>query len=201
MTDRRSFLAGLAGVPAVSILAPGDLHRPAPAAEPFDFRWLDDLNGTYKQVFDCGDLAADPLHVVENYLRGFREVMGLEHPTVNAVVAIAARAFPLNASDALWARYGIGERWRVGGPDAAPAPTRNLYAERVADLKARGAVFWQCNNALNGIASMLAGATGRPAPEVRTELVAGLLPGTKIVPAHTMFLNLVQKRGCTYEKL
>ena len=203
MTDRRSFLASLAVAPAA--VQAGLTARPArPEASadgPWDMSWLDHLDGTYKQVFDCGEVGNDPLHVVSNYLRAFRDVMGLEHPAVNAVVAIAGRSFPINASDALWARYGIAERWNIPpGPDGKRV-TRNPFAETAAELKAKGAIFWQCNNALTRIIGWFATDTGRPVDEVRSEVVAGLLPDVKIVPAHTMFLGLVQHRGCSYEKL
>jgi len=204
MTDRRTFLASLAATPAVAAVA-GDLALAARDArlttEPWDLRWLDELNGTYRQVFDCSELSNEPLRVVSNYFRAFKEVLGLEHPTVNAIVAIASRSFPINASDALWARYGIAEKWKIpAGADRQP-PTRNIFAAEAADLKAKGAFFWQCNNALNRITERFATESGRPLAEVRAEVVAGLLPGVKIVPAHTMFLGLVQHRGCAYEKL
>lgn len=65
----------------------------------------------------------------------------------------------------------------------------------------RGTIFWQCNNALNGVVQMLADAMKLEVPAVRAELVAGLMPGVHLVPAHTMALGLVQERGCTYEKM
>lgn len=36
---------------------------------------------------------------------------------------------------------------------------------------------------------------------VRAELIAGLLPGVYLVPAHTMAIGLSQEHGCTYEAL
>ena len=88
----------------------------------------------------------------------------------------------------------------MAGPDGKPAAA-NVYAEAAAELKARGAIFWMCNNALNRIVGMFATESGRTAEEVRTELVAGLMPGVIIVPAHTMLLGMVQHRGLAYEKL
>lgn len=202
MTDRRSFLASLAVTPAV--VRAGIVPQPqavAGAAEPWDFSWIDRLNGTYRQVFDCGEVGDDPLRVVQNYLNGFRDVMGLEHPIVNAVVAIAGRSFPINASDTLWARFPIAERWKIPAGADGKRVTANPWASTAAELKSRGAFFWQCNNALNRIIGWFAADTGRPAAEVREEVVAGLLPGVTIVPAHTMLLGMVQHRGCTYEKL
>jgi hypothetical protein len=48
---------------------------------------------------------------------------------------------------------------------------------------------------------MFASESSRPVDEVRAELVAGLMPGVIIVPAHTMLLGMVQHRGLSYEKL
>ena len=213
MTDRRSFLASLAATPVavrtgLASPAPGSHGEAQPAAPsgsapegPWDFSWIDKLNGTYRMVFDCGEAGDDPLRVVRAYLNGFRDVMGLEHPIVNAVVGIAGRSFPINANDALWAKYKLGERWKIPpGADGKP-PVTNVYAQAAAELKARGAVFWMCNNALNRVAGMFASETSRPVDEVRAELVAGLMPGVIIVPAHTMLLGMVQHHGLSYEKL
>jgi hypothetical protein len=46
----------------------------------------------------------------------------------------------------------------------------------------------------------LAEATQSPAPEVGTELVAGLNPGVRLVPSHVMALGTVQEHGFTYVK-
>ena len=71
----------------------------------------------------------------------------------------------------------------------------------VRGLQARRVIFWQCNNALHGVAAMVGEAVKRPAPEVYDELRAGLNPGVILVPAHTMLLGLCQERGCSYEAL
>ena len=36
---------------------------------------------------------------------------------------------------------------------------------------------------------------------IRAELLAGLNPCVKLVPAHTMLLGLAQEHGCTYEQI
>jgi hypothetical protein len=72
---------------------------------------------------------------------------------------------------------------------------------KVRPLQARGAVFWQCNNALHGVAHQLASGTQRTQPEVYAALRQGLNPGVIVVPAHTMLVGLCQERGCTYEKI
>ena len=50
------------------------------------------------------------------------------------------------------------------------------------------------------MAAELAQKTGGTAP-IRTDLLAGLVPGVRLVPAHTWAIGFVQERGFTYEKL
>jgi len=71
----------------------------------------------------------------------------------------------------------------------------------VEALQARGVIFWQCNNALRGLTRGLAAKMHMPPETVRAELIAGLLPGVYLVPAHTMAIGLAQEHGCTYEAI
>ena len=213
MTDRRSFLAAFAAVPLAAHL-PGDRPRgvtESPGSSEWDMSWLDQLTGKHKQVFDV-ESPAIPLIVVANYLRGFREVMNLEYPDVNTVVGLAG-LYAINANDAMWAKYKLGERHQIKDPDTGTWAVRNTFALRdpmpkginpehtVQTLQKRGTIFWQCNNALNAMAGGLAAANSLPVAEVRKEMIDNMLPGVILVPAHTMLLGLTQERGCTYEKL
>lgn len=209
MLPRRSFLTALASFSGVA------LTRPAfavPISDTWDLSWLDRLKGLHKQVFAIGPLKDHlPLLVVVNYLDAHREVFGLAYPDINAVVGIAREGFPINAQDALWAKYELGRRWGLKDPATGDWALRNIYFDAmpappgkvvgVKPLQARGAIFWQCNNALNGIVRDFAADTGQPAEAVRAELIAGLNPGVRLVPAHTMLLGLAQEHGCTYEQL
>jgi hypothetical protein len=174
----------------------------------FDTAWLDQLSGQHKQAFDYGsfDLSVDgrPLRFVRNYLDPYREVYGLEFPKVNTVVGISRPAFPINASDAIWQKYKLGERWKIVDPATKMPAVRNIYLNgsdvSVSALQALGAVFWQCNVALGGIAQELAQATGAPAAEVRSELIAGFVPGVRLMPSHVLAIGLAQEKGFTYMK-
>jgi hypothetical protein len=177
----------------------------------WDLSWLDQLTGQHKQVFDFGKVQGI-LHVVGNYLKAAEEVFGLKHPDVNTVVGIATSAFPINANDALWAKYELGKHWEVKDPATGEWAVRNVFAadpppegwpseSQVPWLRQRGTIFWQCNNALNGVSEWFAEMSNQEVPVVRSELIAGFLPGVKLVPAHTLLIGLTQERGCTYEKL
>ncbi len=212
MASRRGFLGTLAAFGG-SALAPRRLFG-APV-EPlrsgaWDLAWLDSLKGKHRQVFDVETLPGQyPVNVVHNWLNAHKEVFALAPPDVSAIVGIAG-AYPLNAADALWARYELGRRWELKDPQTGAWATRNIYLDHmpapnaetgVRPLQARGVVFWQCNNALNFVAHQLADDTKQTFDAVRAELIAGLNPGVKLVPAHAMLLGLAQERGFAYEQL
>lgn len=210
---RRSFMSMLTSVAGFAALDGASEASAQSAARPagqWDLSWVDLFKGTHKQVYDYGsfELAGDlrPLRFVRNYLDAYRDALGLEPPSINTAVGISRAAFPLNASDAIWQKYRLGERWKIVDPATQQPAVRNLFIGNSASdvsitaLRARGTVFWQCNVALGAIVQELAQATQTPAAEVRSELVAGLNPGVRLVPAHVMALGMVQERGFTYMK-
>ncbi len=218
--DRRSFLTGVAAFTGLAFISPERLHaggnttaRKRRESAEWDLSWLDDLKGKHRQLFDVGEINGErsPLHITQNYLNAHRDVYGLAFPDINTVVGIAGRGFPINASDPLWVKYSLGEQWRVKDPKTGVWATHNIflgddpksieYHDSVRALQARGSIFWQCNNALNTVAHRLADATKTPFEAVRDDLIRGLNPGVKLIPAHTMLVGLAQEHGCTYEAL
>jgi hypothetical protein len=212
---RRSFLTKVASIAGVVALdgafsrASAQAQAQAGAAAKFDLTWMEQLKGRHKQALDYGsfDLSADgrPLRFVRNYLDPFRDVLGLQFPEVNTSVGISRDAFPINASDAIWAKYKLGERWKIIDPTTKQPAVRNIYLTDGGDismkaLQARGTVFWQCNIALGAIVQELAQATQMPPEKVRAELIEGFVPGVRLVPSHMMALGLMQERGFTYTK-
>jgi hypothetical protein len=186
-------------------------QRARPRGEPWDLAWLDAFKGRHRQVYDLiGQVPRETmLHPPSNYLEAHKELSGLEFPDINVVIGTNGAAFPITASDALWARFKFGERWNIKDPDTGQPATRNVYLGQatgaargtVRALQARGAVFWMCNMALNTLSVDFGNRFGRPATDVYAEFVEGLLPGVRVVPAHTWAIGLVQERGFTYEKL
>jgi len=213
--DRREFLTALGG--AAALAASAHAEAPQAPAQPgasggIDITWFDQLKGKHKQVFDLHtfDLSAGtPLRQLVTYLAAHQQVNRLEPPhDINAVVGISNTAFPMNATDALWAKYAIGEHWGIKDPASGKPAVRNIFVDgpvagpaTVAALQARGVVFWQCNFALNAVAEELAEKTGRKTADVRADLVAGLRPGVHVVPAHTWAVGYVQELGFSYMKL
>lgn len=215
-TPRRSFIAALAAAAGATALAPLLSGQRLQAGElpdaPWDLSWLDELKGKHKQIFDVGKLedVPGPLHIVANYLDAWRDVYHLEFPEVNTILGIAGSGFPINAGDALWAKYKLAERWRITDDTGKAGATHNVFLDPPASdlkrasvngLQARGTIFYQCNNALKGVARELSMASKKPFDDVYAELVAGLNPGVRLVPAHTMLVGLAQEHGCAYESV
>lgn len=204
-----SLLSWLAGATTVSGVAVEAAQAPPAATAEFDLRWIDELAGKHKQVFDMADTdpasEPPPLRLPRNYMDGFRDVYRLQHPDVRTIVGISGRAFAVNASDRLWEKYALGERSKIIDPQTKQPAVRNIFLDDptlgVKALQARGTIFWQCAIALNGTAQQLANARKLPVAEVRADLAAGLNPGVRIVPSHVMALGLVQEKGATYVKI
>lgn len=211
--SRRSFFSTLSWVAGLSVFSAGASKVAAQgtlaSAQNWDLKWMDDLKGQHKQVFDMADAdpasEPPPLRLPRNYMDSFRDVYKLESPDVRTIVGISGRAFPVNASDHLWEKYGLGERSKIIDPKTNQPAVRNIYMDDatlgVKALQARGTIFWQCAIALNSIAQQLANARKLPVAEVRADLAAGLNPGVRIVPSHVMALGLVQEKGFTYVKI
>ena len=211
--NRRSFVslitsfAGLAALDGTASAAQAPARGAGPAG-PWDLTWFDAFKGAHKQMYDYGtfELPGDtrPLRFVKNYLDTYRDVFGLESPSVNTAVGISRACFPINVSDAIWQKYRIGERWKINDPSTKQPAVRNIFLSdgdlSVKALQARGTAFWQCNVALGAIAQQFAQSTGAAAAEVRAELAAGLNPGVHLVPAHVMALGIAQEHGFTYMK-
>ena len=216
MADRRTFLAAVTTLTGATLLEPLSRSADALAQEavlhdgPWDLSWVKTLRGRHRQVFDTGTVE-DALRIVANYLDAFETILGMKFPDVNVIVGIAGRAFPINASDALWQKYQLGKGWNVTDPETKAPALRNIFETggatpqeqkyRVRALQARGAIFWQCNNALHTVAERLAPDAAVPPETVYQDLRAGLLPGVRLIPAHTMLLSLVQEQGCAYQRL
>src|SRR6476660_8395516 len=209
--SRRSFitvLSSLAGMTAIQTVGTEAAGQTS-AAPAWDLRWVDDLKGQHKQVFDMADSdpAAEPppLRLPRNYLDAFRDVYKLDFSEVRTVVGISGRAFPVNASDRLWEKYALGERSKIIDPVTKKPAVRNIFMDDstlgVKALQARGTIFWQCNIALNSIAQQLAQARQLPVADLRADLLAGLNPGVRLIPSHVMALGMVQERGLTCVKI
>jgi len=222
MPNRRSFLTSLTGLASVGgvaivsrsadagIVRPPVVQAPVFPRQKWDTTWLASFKGRHKQVYDLlwHTLRPNTLNPPMNYFEIHKELSGLEFPDVNVVIGANSTSFPINASDALWAKFKLGERYDIKDPGTGKPATRNVYlgapgatGSSVRTLQARGAVFLMCNNSLQGMATDWSREIGTSAADLHAELVAGLNPGVRVVPALTWAIGMLQEGGFTYEKL
>jgi len=169
--SRRSFFTSVASAAGLAAVAAQDAAAQSvpPSAGPFDMKWLEQVKGKHKQLYDLGawNLAEDgrPLRFCKNFLDTFRDVYKMESPEQPSIRNI----------------------FYDEGSDIS-----------VKAMQARGTIFWQCNVALGNVAQQLADQFKMPFAEVRADLIAGLNPGVRLMPSHVMSLALAQERGFTY---
>ena len=208
---RRSFVSAVASLAGLAVARISAAQQPVAAAKSggqFDMAWLNQMKGRHKQLYDLGghELSVDPrpLRFARNFLDTFRDVNHLEFPDINTAVGISGPAFPMNASDRLWAKYKLGERSKIIDPMTKQPAVRNIFLDggdiSVKAIQARGTIFWQCNVALGNVAQQLADAFQMPVADVRADLIAGLNPGVRLMPSHVMALALAQEKRFTYMK-
>jgi hypothetical protein len=217
--DRRAFVGRVAagaaavatgGIPFAQLkgeIPSGPTSSPGPVA-PWSDAWLDRIKGKHRQFFD----AVTPnegfaLAFAMNFLDLNNDVYGLKDADLTAVVGLRHFAMPMALTDAIWAKYKVGEFCKVTDPSTQAPAVRNIFIHGEAllfpnstidTLVGRNVIFTVCNMALVGLSSHLAAGAGVSAETARQEWMAGLLPGMIVVPVGVLAVNRAQERGCTY---
>lgn len=216
-TPRRGFLARLGVLSlAASGLVPlplaGAVRRAAgPDPDPSD-KWLQDLTGKHRQIFDMPKptQGVGLLHI-RNYIDTYRTAYHAPAKEVNAIGTLYGMSLPMGFTDAMWAKYPFGQA--TDSKDAGGQPlTRNMFFRpqqgdpfafgfldsSIEALQKQNVRFIMCNNALSFWVQQLA-SKGLGTPEaIRAELVANTLPGIVLVPAMVVAINRAQEHGFSY---
>ena len=219
---RRNFLGQLAGgVASLAGLAGARPHAlaarsaaPDQRAQPDD-DWMDALTATHRTVFDMSaHKNGKPLSQAKNYLDAWRDAFKVPEHDLNLVIGVHGEALPVVVTDAVWARFRIGEQYEVVDGRSKTAYTRNVFTaanamsggvvtadQAVDSLQKRGVRFLICMNTIAGATRKLVEAGLGSAEEIRPALLHGLLPGVIVVPAMVVALTQLQERGLKYTKI
>jgi intracellular sulfur oxidation DsrE/DsrF family protein len=211
-THRRDILGGIATLGAVAGLAQATDSAQAVAAEAAtDFtRWLDSIGGKQRQLFDAPE-PNEGFALIWSYafLATGPKAYALPEKELGVVIVLRHNGIPLAFSDGLWSKYKVGEFFRINDPVTKKPATRNFFANSKPEdlllpdaaidrLMARGVKVAVCNLALTVYSGMVAKQMNVPADQVHKEWVAGLLPGSQVVPSGVVAVNGAQSRGCGY---
>jgi hypothetical protein len=217
--DRRAFLesvtlgaaaiaASMTAAPVLSAMTESAPARRGTSAGPWSDAWLDRIKGTHKQFFD-GVTINDGFAMVfaAGFLNLNKEVYGLGDHDLTAVVGLRHLAMLMALSDAMWEKYGIGKAFNVTDPATKTIAVRNPFLHKeglplpgadIPTLVSREVIFTVCNVALTVLSGKMAATAGVSADDAKKEWVAGLVPGTTLVPVGVLAVNRAQEKGCTY---
>ena len=213
-TPRRGFLGTLAAAAAAGFasLTPLRLEAETRRSGPINGMdaafeaWLNRINGKHKMVFDAPEVNSGmPVIWPRVWLNGNNENYGTKDTDNSGVLILRHAAIPLAMKDDLWAKYKLGEVFSLKDGDL-PA-TRNTFAKvlplplpgtGVEALLASGVQFGVCNVALTIYSGMVAQKMGMDGAAVKSDWVAGLIPGCQVVPSGVLAVSRAQEKGCGY---
>jgi len=202
VTERRGFFARIAAASALGMFGFAATTARVEAAPADGADWPGALPGRHKQLFDVYDINGGfPLGFVNNFLG--------PNESATAVMIFRHQGLPYALGSELWAKYKVGETFRIIDPETKAPAVKNPYyqpkpgvlanADVALDrLLAKGAVMGACGVALRGQSRRLAANAGVSPDEAYKEFAANLLPGITILPSGTWGVNRAQEAGCTY---
>ena len=175
--------------------------------------WLDGLKAKHRQFFDTPAPAGGiPLVHVMNYYDTYNKAFGVKDTDIDAVLTFYGSTTFHGLSDAVWAKYNLGEFLEIVDPATGKPATANpwrsapvvlgmtLPQASIETLQKRGATFILCNNALGIFAGMLAKARGLQADAVYADLKANILPGVELVPGMVVAVDQAHAAGLSYHR-
>ena len=201
---RRGLLRRIGGAVTLGLagLAPGSLRSQPAAARSDGPNWPGRLKVGHRQVVDAYELNSGfPLAFAYTFL--------VPNEAAAAVVVLRHGAFPIALNHAMWAKYKIGDAFKITDPETKAPAVKNPFFQpkpgvlpvddmAVDRLLGRGVVFGACNIALQVQSKMLAGNAGVSAEDAAKEWAANVIPGIAIIPSGTWGVTRAQEAGCTY---
>ena len=220
--DRREFIAQVvtaaavvAGTGCAAPLAAASTS-PVSASAPFDDSWTRRVAAAkHRAVFDSPGIDEGLALVHATFFRqGYQEQFGLGPSEVVPVVVFRHMGTVMAFNDALWAKYGLGERAKLTDPATGKESLRNPFIRVAKDEKnamvpaeasiealiASGGVALVCNKATMRLAGQVAAKFNKPVEEVRAEFRASVVPGVMLQPSGIYAVLRAQDVGCSFLK-
>jgi hypothetical protein len=175
-------------------------------------RWLKSLTGTHRQLFDFPQSGGGiPLVHMLNYYDTWNKAYGVPDKDINAVGTFYGATTFHGVSDAMWAKYRIGEFLTEKNDQGVPHTSNpwrtspvilgmTLPQAGIEALQKRGATFVICNNALTIFSGLLAKARGLEADAVYADLKANILPGVELIPGMVVAIEQAHAAGLSYHR-
>jgi hypothetical protein len=217
-TPRRAFLGqaaggaaalGLAGLATPMELAATQQQAAQAKEDPALTAWLGKIKGKHRQVYDMPEvnsgfgLAWSRIFYVTN------NETGVPDSDISVVAVLRHGALPLALTDQAWAKYKLGEVFKINDPKTNAPSVRNIFYKTAAgelplpgmditDLLKTGVLFGACNMAIKFYSGMVAKNTKGNADTIANDWRAAVIPGIQIVPSGVWAVNRAQEHQCSY---
>lgn len=221
-TGRRDFLGTLAmGAGALGVASLSMPLRVAAESEKFSFSpdedpdaWFNKITGKHRIVFDVTaphdvfPFAWPRVFMLTNAMTGTPE------KNCNEVVILRHEAIPYALEDRLWAKYKLGEMFKIMDPATKEPSVRNMFWKPkpgdfsipgignvqigINELQESGAMFCVCNMAITVFSAAIAQGSNTDAAEVKKDFLSGVLPGIQVVPSGVWAVGRAQEHDCAY---
>ncbi|MBL8535549.1 MAG: twin-arginine translocation signal domain-containing protein [Betaproteobacteria bacterium] len=213
--NRREFLtlaaAAAAGLGATLPVASSAVHAAEASTElAADIaRWFESVPGKHHQVTDWPELNHGMgLIYTLAFLISTPAGLGVSPADVGAVLVIRHDTIPLALGDAVWAKYKLGEVFKIDDPETKAPAVRNPYYLKPGALPFQEAALSRligagvrvaaCDLALTFRSMMIAKKMGLEPAAVKQEWMDALHPGIKVLPSGVFACHAAQARGFTY---
>src|SRR6267378_6870573 len=218
-THRRGFLGTLAAAAAAGLASLTPLRAAAEsaprgrdplrgAADPAFESWLNRITGKHKMIFDAPEVNSGmPVVWPRVWLNGNNDNYGTTDAENSGVIVLRHSAIPLAMLDAMWAKYKLGEAFKLNDASTNAPAVHNIFAKEMPlplpgtgmeALLAKGAQFGVCNVAISIYSGVVAKSMNMDPAAVKQDWIANLLPGIQIVPSGVLAVSRAQEKGCVY---
>jgi len=220
-TSRRRFLGNIANGAAAMGLATfagtiQDLHASPLSSNtnPNDPEQVfKNLKGKHRIVYDVPEAVGIFPFVWSRIFLLTNMATGTAEKDNNVVVVLRHTGIPYAFEDRLWAKYNLGEFFKVANEQKTPLtrnpfwkPAKGTYKVPgfgvvdigINELQDSGVQFVVCNAALTVYSAAYAEQYKMDAAAVKKDWESGVLPGITIVPAGVWALGRAQENKCAY---
>jgi len=218
--QRRTFLKQVAT--GAAVLGTGILASPfSLAAETIPVsggseadEWFKQVKGTHKIVFDVPAPNGIMPFAWPRVFTLTNAATGTPEKDCGVVVILRHNAIPYALNNELWEKYKFGEMFKIMEEDGKTPATKNPFWQPapgtykvpgigpvqigINELQDTGVKFCACAMAIAVYSAVAAMQSNQDAAAVKTEWIAGLLPGVQLMPSGVWAVGRAQEHGCAY---
>jgi hypothetical protein len=225
LANRRDFLGKLAGTAALigmsnlplTATAETIIHKNDPPgrdlADPDE--WLKaNIKGKHKIVFDAPEPKEMMTFAWPKVFLMTNKGTGTDEKDCSVVIVLRHNAIPYVLDDPLWAKYKLGEMFKINDPRTSAPATRNPFWETkpddfkvpglgavpigIKDLQASGVMLCACDVALTVFSAVAGMSSNQDGAAVKKEWLAGMIPSIQLMPSGLWAVGRAQEYGCNY---